>query len=628
MKYFSGTISKRLVAALLVVTLIVPTTLFVLPKKAEAGFSDCLIKYGFGFGIAEGEKSLASIVIPMINMPAQTDGLQTGSSVGDFWKDCVEHGIAMALGRLMLTEMTQSVVEWINGGFDGSPSFITDTKGFLFDMGDQIFSDAILGSDLAFLCSPFKLNVQLALAINYSYRSEFGKKAQCTLSDIVDNVEDAYNDFTKAGWNGWFNTLNNPFNNPYGAYLQSRAELAVRVGSKKKVELKKLDWGGGFFSYEECEDGKITWGGKQGNNSGITVVGGEGKVDNDENNDGKVTTKEAHGKCEVKTPGRTIASSLESQFNVPAEQLGLAESLDAIFNALADQMFKAVIAEAGGLLGASGQSTTGSGSRLGQFVASARSGQLSTRTQGYYDGIGTGPNINPGTGGPTVPGTPPPATKNIALQKSVQVSTARSGFPPTKLVNGNREEINGEEFSGYVSLAEPNPWILINLDVDTKLGRIRIFPRTNPGEESPRNPFVTFTVKLLDRDNNVVWSAPTTYTQDFANEVDIRIPNIAARYVRLDFARIPQGRVELAEIEVYPYAIPFVSLIGSASMSVQRNATFTDPGATAVDFQGDGLPVTVTGTVDTSVAGRYTITYTATDSNQATGTTTRAVSVQ
>jgi hypothetical protein len=169
----------------------------------------------------------------------------------------------------------------------------------------------------------------------------------------------------------------------------------------------------------------------------------------------------------------------------------------------------------------------------------------------------------------------------------------------------------------------------MDLEQDVELGRIRIFQRTNPGEGSTRNPFVTFTIKVLDKDGAVVWEAPGTYSQDFANTIDIKIPAKTGRKVRIDATHPRAGaRVELAEIEVYPYAKPLVTLEGASVMTLSLNSTFTDPGAKAVDFEGTALQVITEGQVNTATAGKYTITYKATDKNGSVGTIKREVTVQ
>ncbi len=74
-------------------------------------------------------------------------------------------------------------------------------------------------------------------------------------------------------------------------------------------------------------------------------------------------------------------------------------------------------------------------------------------------------------------------------------------------------------------------------------------------------------------------------------------------------------------------SIPVITLNGSSSVEVLLNTAFTDPGATATDDIDGTLTVTATGTVNTNALGDYTITYSATDSNNNVGTTTRVVHV-
>ncbi len=74
-------------------------------------------------------------------------------------------------------------------------------------------------------------------------------------------------------------------------------------------------------------------------------------------------------------------------------------------------------------------------------------------------------------------------------------------------------------------------------------------------------------------------------------------------------------------------APPVVTLNGSTPMSVVIGSTFTDPGATALDWLNASLTVTKTGSVNTATAGTYSLTYSATDSVGQTSTANRSVVV-
>ena len=73
---------------------------------------------------------------------------------------------------------------------------------------------------------------------------------------------------------------------------------------------------------------------------------------------------------------------------------------------------------------------------------------------------------------------------------------------------------------------------------------------------------------------------------------------------------------------------PVISLVGSAAISLVKDATYTDAGATATDTVDGTVTVTTTGTVDTATVGVYTLTYSVSDSSANAATAvTRTVTV-
>lgn len=73
---------------------------------------------------------------------------------------------------------------------------------------------------------------------------------------------------------------------------------------------------------------------------------------------------------------------------------------------------------------------------------------------------------------------------------------------------------------------------------------------------------------------------------------------------------------------------PVISLVGDQSMTVDKDSSFTDPGATASDNVDLNLtPTVVTNTVNTAVAGSYVVTYLVADSAGNTTTAVRSIDV-
>ncbi len=75
---------------------------------------------------------------------------------------------------------------------------------------------------------------------------------------------------------------------------------------------------------------------------------------------------------------------------------------------------------------------------------------------------------------------------------------------------------------------------------------------------------------------------------------------------------------------------PVISLLGVKPVTIAVGGTYAEEGATATDNVDGDLTASIvtTGTVDTGVAGTYTITYTVTDAAGNVGTKTRTVTVQ
>ena len=82
-----------------------------------------------------------------------------------------------------------------------------------------------------------------------------------------------------------------------------------------------------------------------------------------------------------------------------------------------------------------------------------------------------------------------------------------------------------------------------------------------------------------------------------------------------------------ATLTVQDGTAPVVTLLGANPMTVLLNSTFVDPGATNYDRGTGARTLTTISTVNTSVAGVYTVTYSATDLNSNTGTAVRVVKV-
>ena len=215
--------------------------------------------------------------------------------------------------------MVDSTTEWINGGFNGGPTYVTDPGSYFQDIADGVAGDYIYGSDLGFLCSPFQNSIRMTLRYEYNM-SKSKIPSQCTLTGIVGNIEDFYQDFSVGGWQGWFSMIQNDSNNPYGAYYQAQAELDNRIAKAVGLEKDQYIINDGFLSTRECKLGR------KDPNTGKCLEYGE-----------------------TKTPGKVIESQLESVLGTGLSQLELADSFDSLINALLSQLLQKSVFSVQGL---------------------------------------------------------------------------------------------------------------------------------------------------------------------------------------------------------------------------------------------------------------------------------------
>jgi hypothetical protein len=150
--------------------------------------------------------------------------------------------------------MVNSTVEWASNGFDGNPAYLIDPEQYFTDLADGIVGNYIENDkNLSFLCSPFQLQVRLALRRQYVQPDN--NIFQCTLSGVASNIENYYENFNDGGWDAWFAMTQNPQNNPYGALINAELDINSKLVQRINKKSQQLEWDKGFLAWEECPAG-------------------------------------------------------------------------------------------------------------------------------------------------------------------------------------------------------------------------------------------------------------------------------------------------------------------------------------------------------------------------------------
>ena len=230
--------------------------------------------------------------------------------------------LGLAIAQYTLKKITNSIINWINSGFQGSPAFVQDFPRFLLDTVNEAAGDFIYGTSLGWICSPFSIDIQIALA-----RQQFQpfQQARCSITDIIDNVKnfsvnvnvDQFyaSSFLDVGWDGWFQTIKSE-NNPYGTYEVARAQASFVTSRAREDASLELTIDEGFISWDEC-----------------------------------TATEDGEEECVTLTPGNIISEHLTFTLQGGQRSLLNADEINEVILALFAQLAEQALTGAAGLLG-------------------------------------------------------------------------------------------------------------------------------------------------------------------------------------------------------------------------------------------------------------------------------------
>ena len=289
-----------------------------------AAISVSTIDVGSNLRLAAGFTGLGSAI-------GESSGTQSGQQIIDQFMGCMARNVA----KIMLQQITASVVNWINSGFNGSPAFVQNPSRYLQQTADQIAGNYIKSSALSFLCSPFQLQIRIAIAQSYANRNA----NSCTLTQVTGNINNFMRGTfsTAGGWPAFLSFTTVPTNNPYGAFLYGSIGIQAAIQTAQTQVQTDLLQGSGFLSFQKKTNCRqvATPPPPSPNLYVSQTPSGFGPANNPNQPDQGLYTV-----CEwtTSTPGRVIADALGATEKSSLDQIGLAKSFDEIISALINQL--------------------------------------------------------------------------------------------------------------------------------------------------------------------------------------------------------------------------------------------------------------------------------------------------
>ncbi len=224
--------NKKLIATLILIFIIVPTILFSVPKKAHA-------QWAVFDAIVEGNTTVG-----------------TGTQTLD-WGQKVLQQVIMAIEKQFLEQLTKSVDNWINTGFNGNPLYLQNSGAFFTDIAKFEIKNIV--DTYGYDPNRFPFGKNFALNAINAYKTQAADNAAYTLSNVINdpNQLQAYqNNFSAGGWNGFLVNTQYPQNNIIGfttiVTQQEASQLAGTVQNAAQKVTSTLQQGLGFLSPKTC----------------------------------------------------------------------------------------------------------------------------------------------------------------------------------------------------------------------------------------------------------------------------------------------------------------------------------------------------------------------------------------
>jgi hypothetical protein len=258
--------------------------------------------------------------------------------------------IVRAAALMVMDALTQDIINWINTGFNGEPSFLRNDGAFWKGLANQEIEG--FAADIGFNASLYPFGRDFLVNMITNTQSYFRQNAAYSLDRVIGHGQQTHfeSNLAVGGWVGW-EALAEPQNNPFGFELIAQQEISGRTtgsSTNRIVELQKeIDINGGFRSAKKCVDPE----GYTAPPAGWSRVEAELTMHDPETDE--ITRAEIQDEIklymcereEVQTPGNIVADQLTNVLGAPMERLQLADEFNEDISAIIDALLNQLITE-------------------------------------------------------------------------------------------------------------------------------------------------------------------------------------------------------------------------------------------------------------------------------------------
>lgn len=298
---------------------------------------------------------LADVVITSSpDLAPQTAGILVATkvtaglnSVTTTWETIKKNGLDFLVyqaSQLLMNQITDNIVTWIRGGFNGSPTFAVDPQRFFNDLADVIAGDLanqIRGLAVCDFDANFRISLMNSLFLAQDSDEKFARKVTCpfnftdygscdsngqncrTLSP-AEQAQAFSQSFVNGKWNAFEASLRDT-GNTFGVALVTQKELERRTIAHQKIQEQKLTQSGGFLDILDTQNCHYP--------DGIDITNKSG-------NERQIYQRMY---CTTTTPGSLVSDQLKKVTGLDLDRLGFADNFNKIASAFIQQVTKMAI---------------------------------------------------------------------------------------------------------------------------------------------------------------------------------------------------------------------------------------------------------------------------------------------
>lgn len=269
---------------------------------------------GKALGISAGGAGIAKV-------PTTDSGVEAENKKANKKEECYD-AVAYTLAKSALQQVTNKTLNWVNTGFGGNPFYLRDVDSFLHGIEKEK-----LRSYLGVISESG--NQVINQSVSNQLISIFSGKPVVKTETLPKTEEEkkyvAFSkDFTKGGWDSWFNITQGD-QNPLGQFLIVSEQYARDTGKEKENIKQELAQGNGFLSQKKC----------------VEYAPARSTDDSYDFN----TNPDGSPKClkyETVTPGAIIADQTKQVTSSGIRQLEAADELNEVIGSYLDKFLNAL----------------------------------------------------------------------------------------------------------------------------------------------------------------------------------------------------------------------------------------------------------------------------------------------